>query len=126
MTNRPIKFRAWDKKQKRWIVDFLVKHTGELVEFQGGYAGYDMEYPELPENYDLMQFTGLTDKNGKEIYEGDVLEMPTGRHATVGFLNGSFTLGEDYASEFLLSLEGRLSGEHIGNVFENKELLNHD
>lgn len=59
---RPIKFRAWDGKS---MVDVPVNHSGyRLNELLEGIA----------DNYELMQYTGLRDKNGKEIYESDLVE----------------------------------------------------
>jgi uncharacterized phage protein (TIGR01671 family) len=61
MKMREIKFRAWDRQRKRMLND--------LVPFQES---------KMPSNwvcfYDVMQFTGLKDKNNKEIYEGDIIQ----------------------------------------------------
>ena len=73
----------------------------------------------------LSQFTGLKDKNGKEIYEGDILRLP---HGELGLIYwGKFTSG------FWVSLRATFPGqledkwaqkcEIIGNAYENKELL---
>ena len=75
------------------------------------------------ENNILMQCTGLKDKNGKLIYEGDVVKQNNTIYS-VNWFNGSFCFkdtlnGKNYTVEFVMSEKQ----EVIGNIYENPELL---
>ena len=136
--NREIKFRAWDKRKKEMLIFDLVE--------VGEYIGFEYNIPKnvfILDAYsngeaELMQFTGLKDKNGKEIYEGDILNChwdidegqigeivtyitkPEGHGATVG----CFGL-VDKDGDFRTIDNGNIHFSYIvqGNIYENPELL---
>jgi uncharacterized phage protein (TIGR01671 family) len=140
--NREIKFRVWNKVDKCWQSEehfairlcgdkwFIDDETAELIEIKN------------ENNFTLMQYTGLTDKNGKEIYEGDILENLTiskeleeyvnvdNKYCQIIFSEGAFRLyfkgdllcNEPYEIEDI-GFYDLNNYQIIGNIFENPELL---
>lgn len=131
---REIKFRAWDYDDKKmWkVVAISESIWGDCEEKHIRVCDFDKS-PSLKEtdvrlsvNYKLMQYTGLKDKNGREIYEGDVLFHPIqGRRKVY------YPFAEHVASYGLRNVENGMAGdlcdsqiyEIIGNLYENPELL---
>src|SRR5690554_2183129 len=116
---REIKFRAWDDKSKEiFVVDVLAINP---VTWDSGGTGVSLAYqPHIK----IMQYAGLKDKNGREIFEGDIVSY-FGLKYEVLFKNGAFGWMED--GEFYSFNEMARSEfnkfEIIGNVYENPELL---
>lgn len=116
---REIKFRAWDKEyqEMKYNAEQAYDGCGQLHAIDC--FGQLLE----EENYKVMQYTGLKDKNGKEIYEGDILltkDIEGEKYQTcVTYENGMFLSGEEplYDDVFLFE------AEVVGNIYENPELL---
>jgi uncharacterized phage protein (TIGR01671 family) len=127
---REIKFRVWDKNNKTLFQIF---------------DSTTQEYWFIPiwnKNFEIMQYTGLKDRKGKEIYEGDVLEFDdiTGdgfdfrNKAQVEFYKGRYQLTNFLVSDTRMLEEMNESHEDfvyqleknckvVGNIYENPELL---
>ena len=133
--NRDIKFRLWSKIGKKFIetdnpdLDFLINNNGYLYSIENFYG----EIYILPQmDIEVLQFTGLQDRNRKEIYEGDILKYNfpyDGRlkHVSpVKFLEteASFGIKDRYENEIpLYRIAANNYFEVIGNIYENEELL---
>ena len=117
---REIKFRAWDKLNKEMF-------NVESINFQERRVYEDTVSYHKFEDIELMQYTGLKDKNNKEIYEGDILSKGNNeKHYKVIFENGSFRAEfegdfEEYSFDLIdVAAQGC---EIVGNIYENPELM---
>jgi len=128
---REIKFRAWNKKEKVMINsvedEFAVVSNGWIIlednnDDYGTSWFSDRNHIEDPANLILMQYTGLKDKNGKEIYESDLLKRPDGAIEEIVFDAGSFCIKyKDSIFDFIAE-DNNL--EIIGNIYEHPNLIN--
>ena len=73
---------------------------------------------DYPDSYELMQFTGLKDKKGKEIYEGDIITTIYDTNGIIVFNYSGFEIKETDSFRNINSVD-----KIIGNIFENPELL---
>ena len=121
---RIIKFRAWDKSSATFeSFDFL--YTKDVARF--GKGKWSINY--------LQQFTGLLDKNGKEIYEGDILKNTKYNQTVEVFWKGCEVLEDDWIrwggwnfrkvnkNENITKAIYSKQIEVIGNLYENENLL---
>lgn len=135
---REIKFRAWSSKRKEMIhfeePEICIEYsnlTFDCREYQG-----ICELPEGAEHIEdleLMQYTGLKDKNGKEIYEGDILKITNKPDWPSAFCEVRFDLGyffiemDGTSNPLGLDLRGFVHEgwdyQVVGNIYENPELL---
>lgn len=131
---RQIKFRAWDKNNKRYI--YIADESNDTAIWFDELGWYIADYfsgePLELFNYTngvLEQFTGLYDKNGKEIYVGDIVDSWAG--LDTGDMYIRKVVVDDFeprirfepATGFILTKTAEKMFEVIGNVHENPELL---
>ena len=131
---REIKFRAWCKKNKRMFLpvagcDLLVRIDGKLftdIDIVENVGLYDTNMDE----FIIMQYTGLKDKNGKMIYESDIVKVKLDIVGDKKYLceviwnDGGFDfLGINKACKVCASKYYSEDCEIIGNIYENKERL---
>lgn len=145
MEARIIKFRAWDKRKKKFIDEFNITENGDV---------FRINYFETCESLDVIigQFTGLKDTKGKEIFEGDIVKYISPEYlysndkhefkTRIVFREGAFTVDllstdlktngdyiywrEAIGFSGAMSLNSVGTGvifEVIGNIHENPELL---
>ena len=134
--NRELKFRVWDGKCYRGNLKkyFLNLHDGEISEV--AYSDLYDEYYDASERGSkliIQQYTGLKDKNGKEICEGDIIHYKFDgasypKEAQDKLLTceydasfGGYTFDCKGGSYYWAEIQGYV--EIVGNIFENSELL---
>jgi len=117
---REIKFRAWNKRTKEMNAAWLFQSMKFDADGKLKIVCPDAKNKEII----LMQYTGLKDKNSKEIYEGDIIKS-TLNETKIGimeFKKGRFQISFKNRS-MLFCHENRRSLEVLGNIYENSELL---
>lgn len=133
---RTIKFRAWDTENKKFIwtgfENFVTEsHEDKPQEIRKGNFILNADYSGMDNRVIFQQFTGLHDKNGKEIYEGDICKT----HDWIKQPNGLQILSDKYKiyKNVVISYNEKppFVGyvihdwyEVIGNIYENPELVN--
>lgn len=124
---REIKFRAWEKLIKRWYSPIYRAYEGQLEELNIGMSGRlslrtisgTSDESTFKDRFVLMQYTGLKDKNGKEIYEGDILAFYTRDGSRI-----TKRLAVKWeVSKLGFNITHKPLLEVIGNIYENPELL---
>ena len=126
---REIKFRAWDREAKRFT-NYQIGIFDDSVRFYDKAKG---TWHNAGERFELMQYTGLKDKHQKPIYEGDIVNISshTPFYNIVKFdeKGAAFQLcplDKRWSKSYFTNYENvdKERFEIIGNIYENKELLN--
>jgi uncharacterized phage protein (TIGR01671 family) len=117
---RIIKFRAWDKNENE-----MIPWSKEFFSDMSPATRWSSDFPNEEMGIILMQFTGLMDINGKEIYEGDITKygyvityVDGSKGEDLGMSVGFYEQRDNFESWSML--EGGAEYEIIGNIYENK------
>ncbi len=127
---REMKFRAWTGKSQRyiprmWSWEELIEEM-DTSNWRKTPLGLALAY-EDPTVVNIMQYTGLKDKNGKEIYEGDIIkDFFFSNHEVVWMMQDGFN--GYYAKRGInpvsfISLESLNGVDIVGNIYENPEFI---
>ncbi len=126
---REIKFRVWDNKDKRFVnaKNWLYIDFDEDEDKKEAFIN-------VPDYCIILQFTGLKDKNGKEIYEGDIVnwkDILTGEvkwqqqacQYHINWMDGKISRYHELTANWGAEDYGNDNFEIIGNIYENPELI---
>lgn len=123
---KELKIKAWLKKEKKMVsiigIDFnyeYIRYTEDNNLFNENYKTAEFK------NIELLQFTGLKDNGGQELYEADVIKFNDGIDDIYGLISyddedGTYRVSYENITEHLSDREGDF--EIVGNIFENPQL----
>jgi len=106
MNQRAFKFRIYDEKQNRWVSDCVQLYPNESF---------------LKQGFTIQQFTGVLDKNLKEIYEGDIVRVNNNLEYECQYSNeeAAFILKNEDSFVYLSDFD---SLEVVSNIFQEKDI----
>ena len=126
---RDIKFRAWDKELKEWTKYSISNIDDTLIDFYNKETGF-WESDREGERFALCQYTGLKDKNDREIYEGDIVRAVRFSRwegvAKYSDKNQAFVfecIDKNYRGNIVFMSQFDQGFKILGNIYENPELL---
>ena len=123
-----LRFRAWDSVKKKFVEHFFITENGLICNMEKQTSDYNFPMPVEKSELIVMQSTGLHDKNGKEVFVGDIIKCTRGCPHEV-------YLEKEYGGTYVggmpaIYLKGIREGyawtgdeEILGNIYENPELV---
>lgn len=119
------KFRAWDKKEKEWLeiklLGFWEDNELWYLEIESGELLFE---DDLGIKWELLQSTGIKDKNGVEIYEKDIVRDSYGDVFLIEWLDNNFVLADFFFGGYeYCCIDNSEAYEVIGNKYEHPNLL---
>lgn len=126
---REIKFRAWDREIEEWTNYSISNINGNIIDFYNKETGF-WESDREGERFTLCQYTGLKDKNDREIYEGDIVRTVVFSKwigvAKYSDKNQAFVfecIDKNYRGNIVFMSQFDQGFKILGNIYENPEML---
>lgn len=136
---RKLKFRVWDKENNKFYEPTYAAYKGELEELLLSPSG-DLNMRKFkdettieilnheslwPDRFEIVQYTGLEDKNGKGGYHNDIIKHPIYGKGTIEWYSNGWAIYFEgmYGDEGWMEFEVIKEAEIIGNIYENANLL---
>lgn len=121
------KYRAWDRVEKKFVEHFFITDNGLICNMEKPTSDSKLLIPIEKSELILMQSTGLVDKNGKEIFEGDIVRFFDSLYTVFyDIKEGCYRLkphDDRWVVDYMSSFSSEESFEIVGNIYENKECL---
>ena len=123
---KEFKMKAWLKKEKKMVAIIGIDFNYEYIRYTEDDNLFNENYKTAEfKNIELLQFTGLKDNGGQELYEADVIKFNDGIDDIYGLISyddedGTYRVSYENITEHLSEREGDF--EIVGNIFENPQL----
>ena len=123
---KEFKMKAWLKKEKKMVAIIGIDFNYEYIRYTEDSNLFNENYKTAEfKDIELLQFTGLKDNGGQELYEADVIKFNDGIDDIYGLISyddedGAYRVSYENITEHLSEREGDF--EIVGNIFENPDL----